>query len=381
VGILDDFPGTERQCDICGRRYIFPQEFRKGPNDWWYCRASCAADIGNTGFEQNQRRVAAAGQIKEPNAPPGARPLQYDDLYYSEVRLFDMIVNMPWRDGTTNRLGFPPATFVPRYGSGQPAPQTGPFGGLVVGYAGDYLYKLIKEARRPTAWEAQAKRKLRELADYALENQYGAPGGRAVSGPTATEYGGFSFASNPTTVFSMHVSGCGRLLVQAFDVLGDDKYRDGARMALTCMRRMQCGDLRTSNYSTTTDLGTGRKLLRYWTYVMTPATCAAIPNVFASSVTPVDGATGVCRNFGPVYLQIDFPSLVTLTAWNANGPPVSGVTPALGSSAASFSGTAELALGPDVVDVTATYDRSNGAVPGGCLQSKVWSFTLATCGG
>lgn len=133
-----------------------------------------------------------------------------------------------------------------------------------------YLYGLITEDRRPKAWIERAKAKMRVVADHLLKFQAGNPAqlsqittrlGRATA-TTDAEWGGFfppqrnieasdsSYASTDfsRTFESAMVAAGGLFLVRAFQVLGDEKYRTGYRMALTCLRRMQCPGKLDTNY-------------------------------------------------------------------------------------------------------------------------------------
>lgn len=140
-----------------------------------------------------------------------------------------------------------------------------------------YLYGLINEDRRPSGWRSLARTKLRSLADWLLTQQAGSPvqdvALSAMLGPTAdtdTEYGGFLVPEAvPTfllaTVYSEDLGACGLALLRAYQTLGEPRYQEGYRRALTCMRRMQSGGKLSSKYAATTEDG-GRYNSGMWTH-------------------------------------------------------------------------------------------------------------------
>jgi len=131
-----------------------------------------------------------------------------------------------------------------------------------------YLYSVIAEDRRPKVWIDRAKTKLRALADLLLTWQAGGPYqasqittwlGRATAS-TDFEYGAFlwpysnsltlswSGASDEANIYTKDVYLGGLALLRAYQALGDEKYRQGYRMALTCLRRCQSPGKLTGRY-------------------------------------------------------------------------------------------------------------------------------------
>lgn len=141
-------------------------------------------------------------------------------------------------------------------------------------WAGLYLYAVIAEGRRPKIWIDQATEKLRDLADFLLTQQAGSPTswtppfiGATTS--TQTEYGAFIKATGDDTSFataySEDVAAGGLVLLRAFQLFGDGKYRTGYLAAATCLRRMQQGGKLSTKYASASS-GGGRLHTGMWTH-------------------------------------------------------------------------------------------------------------------
>lgn len=146
------------------------------------------------------------------------------------------------------RQGWAPYEFIDTSGPGEGQPIADPTGltetPRCAGWSIDYLYKILVENKRPGTWLTNATRKIGELGTWLLAHQFS---GTA----TTTVYGGFprnGQAGSTATIYAED-QGVGLLgLVRAFQVTGNISYLLGARKAATCLRRMQCGGLRTSTY-------------------------------------------------------------------------------------------------------------------------------------
>ncbi len=192
-------------------------------------------------------------------------------------------------------------------------------------WAALYLYDIIAEATRPVRWVTQATTKLRVLADYLLTRQCG--GAYADSeiataiGTTATtdlEYGGFvSLVADPTStigsVYSEDVGAAGLALLRAYQTLGDAKYQDGYRAALTCLRRMQCGGKLTTRYATTSLTGEARLNTGMWTHKLDIIDYSGGAASFGAGACSAGGAVG-----GPTRLIIDGGHYGTISEGEAN---------------------------------------------------------------
>lgn len=73
-------------------------------------------------------------------------------------------------------------------------------------------------------------------------------------------------AINTYTVTSEDVAAGGLALVYAYRVTGDNRYLEGAKKAALCLRRLQAGNVRTINYSSTASAGGTARKVGYWTH-------------------------------------------------------------------------------------------------------------------
>lgn len=240
-----------RVCDICATLYN-RSELTKRADGKYYCPKEAGE---RTRIELD--RLMAGRKLPQVKPVIDAQGRNNVDVYQAhESVLFNYLVERPIVDATATgglRYGVPPADTISVAGPGPGTPSST----FDVGAAEtiNYLHALIQEGARPSRWITDATRKLRELADWLLSRQYGSPSAPAGVGDVAstdTRYG------NQNEVFGTCFQPVGLAYIKAYEILGDQKYLTAATIAATCLRRMQCGDLRTSNYSTTSNLGTSR---------------------------------------------------------------------------------------------------------------------------
>ena len=142
------------------------------------------------------------------------------------------------------------------------------------------LYDMIVEGKRPLVWITEARAAIPALAEFLLYAQFGGPYAASTGdynqASTETVWGAFAYnraslftAADPITIYSEEVAAGGLAMVYAYNLTGDRKYLTSAKMAATCLRRMQCGDLLATKYATQTDLGTDRYHVGMWTHSMT----------------------------------------------------------------------------------------------------------------
>lgn len=150
------------------------------------------------------------------------------------------------------------------------------------------LYDIVQEGKRPAVWRTQARTVIGTLADWLLQYQFGSPTGITADwsgvASTATYYGSFYYTSTPATAFvvpfsftvtSEDVGAGGLALIYAYNLATNPAkkaaYRTAALNALYCLRLMQCGDKRTTDYTTRSNQGTDRYHVGMWTHSMTVA--------------------------------------------------------------------------------------------------------------
>lgn len=227
---------------------------------------------------QEPRDPEPTGRL--PNFHPPIRPIEGRDIQehielykLSEAAIFNLLV--------AEKGGIAPYRYLDVTGGDGAVIGSRDIG--VAAWACIYLGKLLAEDSRPLVWITKAQAKLRELADYLLSQQCGSPTEDSnitntigTTGPNDTEYGGFPrLQDSPVTllgsVYSEDVGTCGLALLYAYQRLGDIKYRNGYRAAVTCLRRLQQGGKLQTQYAASAagmTAGDGRYHSGAWAHKM-----------------------------------------------------------------------------------------------------------------
>lgn len=123
-----------------------------------------------------------------------------------------------------------------------------------------YLYELIVENRRPAAMVALARTKLREIADWLLTRQWGAPHlGSVATYGAEMGWGGYAqsgaqLVTTDMTFTSLHSIYAGMAMLRAYQIHGDSRYLESARATAWFVRTAQsCG--KGAAFFTSTDIG------------------------------------------------------------------------------------------------------------------------------
>jgi hypothetical protein len=357
-----------RICDDCGEPRM-ARDLTKKSDGFWYC-PPCANKI--PAIELDLRKANGPAGITRP--VPDARPNDSVDIdAHVEGRMLKVL------DETTPNRYYDVTT------SSSGAVVSGTEAISVAAETIRALYNLIVENKRQTVVISRARTILIRNADWLLTKQYGnaLASSSYTAASTATEYGAFTASADPTTatIYSYDVGAAGYALCRAYQLTGDGRYRNAYLAALTCMRRLQCGDLRTTNYCTTADQGTGRRKLGYWTHSFIRGSCGTSP-VALSSETPASGST-VATLVGGV--TIVFASNVTLASFTVTKPGGGAwgsatLTPAAGSTASSFN----YSQGGGLVSTPSGVYTAQVVVDSGdpCkAQVVTWTWTYSPGGG
>lgn len=243
-------------------------------------------------------------------------------------------------------------------------------------------YDILAEDKRPLLWMIQADTEIIRLADWLLQWQFGSPTatGDYVVASTATPYGAFAYDNGSTDfsslairIYSEEVAAGGLAMVYAYNRNPTaPKYLTAARNAATCMRRMQCGDKLTTDYTTTLDQGTIRYHTGIWTHSFTYGNTCTTPTV-TSETTTVNGSS-----FDPVTIVFSAPVKVTaFTVTYPFGSVPGAVVPALGGTSATWTFTPSPGFWPNSGPDTATVTADAGLCS---AQTPTWSITVIPAG-
>lgn len=247
-------PGTLlRPCDICGIRFRFNELVRSSDGKFRcvrWCREETQLD--------RDRIVAAAdssGALRTAPPPPFGVPYLFKDAYEQEGVLFNFLVNSPivdsgWTGG--RRQGAAPGLSFSSLGYAQTSQNS--YSAVSAGETMRYLYGIITENKRPTQWIVQAKRKLRELADWLMSFQSGFGVNPTQTKATSVVYGvctAFGF-----TYFASEHGRLGLGMLLAYKALGDVKYLTSARAYASFLTNLQQDGLLVTNFSSSDAAGT-----------------------------------------------------------------------------------------------------------------------------
>jgi hypothetical protein len=123
-----------------------------------------------------------------------------------------------------------------------------------------YLYELIAENRRPATMITIARAKLREIADWLLTRQWGAPHLGSV-GTYGAEmgWGGYSqfgeqLVTTDMTFTSIHSIYAGMAMLRAYQIHGDSRYLESARATAWFVRTTQSSG-KHALFFTSSDVG------------------------------------------------------------------------------------------------------------------------------
>lgn len=248
-----------RACDQCGVIWNVSQLSRR-EDGMYYCPDDndrwTAREKDRLSAQQAGPRWRQAPTVRAPHA-------EVDTFQAEEGRILDLL-NASMAGGVA-----PYQTFDVTNGSGANAnSQTISTSGYVI----IYCYGIVTENTRPAHWITNCKSIIKTCADYLITKQFGqasaiAANSNYTAASTAMAYGGVTInittppagdTHNTATVTSGDTGLALLAWVYAYRVLGDFNYILAARMAATCLRRMQRGDAVTTQYATTTVGGTTR---------------------------------------------------------------------------------------------------------------------------
>lgn len=244
-----------RSCDYCGRLVLRSSMVKK--DNYLACKDDARGRERVTLDKANAANVTPR-MWKPARSRLSDRDNEIDVYQADEAVAFNAIAvdGCVGADGAF-RQGWAPYELIDTSGPGEGQPMTAP-GALsetprCAGWAAEYLYGVLSENKRPATWLTNATRKIRELADWLLGRQF-------VSSATSSMYGGFprdGTAGSYSTVYAEDTAMGMLALLRAYQVTSTITYLLGARRSATCLRRMQCCGLRTSNY-VVSDAGGGR---------------------------------------------------------------------------------------------------------------------------
>jgi hypothetical protein len=235
---------------------------------------------------------SARRQVEEP-APPHAREIATGDSFADEASLFYYLTQRPITDAVGLRYGIPPEEFLLVTSGAGGLDSIQAYSVSTAGATMEYLYNLMTAKKRPASWDGQARRKMRELADWLLTVQYGAPGatGEWAVPVSATEAGAYSGYDSSHAyygrLFSYQTGVAMKGMLRAYQIFADPRYLQSAKEAARCLRRWQCGDLRNTNFSSTASAGGGPYHHGVWTSSLTLAGCIDSPVPVASITSGV----------------------------------------------------------------------------------------------
>lgn len=260
-------PGTFlRPCDTCGARFR-ANELVRGSDGFFRCLRWCA--------EQTQldrdRISAASNKRREAPPPPFGIPYLQKDNYGAEGIVFNFLANAAvvdsgWTGG--RRAGAAPGTIFRSLGYSQVT--QGSYSATSAGETMRYLYQLLVENKRPTAWLTRAKLKLRELADWVISQQDGFGVNAAHTKSNSALYG--SCALGGSTLLAADHGRLGMGMVLAYKLLTDVRYLTSARAFADFLTNLQQGGLLTSGFSSTDSAGSSR--INYGTWTRTTSSAA-----------------------------------------------------------------------------------------------------------
>lgn len=271
-----------RVCDVCGERWLRSKLKKR------FGKLECPRHNKERPRQELDRINAAARPVILPATPDRNGGISDPSYQYEEASLFHYLVNQPYT--YHDRLNIYTASHYDRTkkiattlgaggfllirpsgefnvaidgkegpGPGHPSEAFGEDYGESAAECARYCRDIIIENQRPVTWITSAKRKLREMADWLLERQFGSAQGLDAlyrNSTTADMYYGFAtdmeVPSNFTGSLSPSTYLCaqqGLTLIWAYECLGDTKYLLGARRCAWPLRRLQCGDKLTSNFS------------------------------------------------------------------------------------------------------------------------------------
>jgi hypothetical protein len=230
-----------RACDICGHLWHKSDLTRIGPLQW-----ACPDDVDGLTALQIARHNANARPLRVLPVRHGKGMTDIATFQSAEASLFQLIVKQA-----------PAQVFLAEGGSiGDPvssAASTTTLPGYdlsrCAGFSALYLANIALENERPFKWITEATTAATALADQMLAQQFGSSFAPALYGtfPNKTHYGAFYLpppAKNlSNAVINLDVVGnsaCLLALVAVYRLTGATKYRDGARLAATFLRRAQC---------------------------------------------------------------------------------------------------------------------------------------------
>jgi hypothetical protein len=235
-----------RSCDYCGRLVLRSTMVKK--DNYLACKDDARGRERVTLDKANAANVVPR-RWKPAKSRLSDRDNEIDAYQDDEAVAFNALAVDGWigADGVF-RQGAAPYEYIDYSGPGHGQPTPIPTGltetARCAGWTIDYLYKVLVENKRPASWLANATRKITELGTWLLANQFG-------GSATATVYGGFprdGQAGSTATIWAEDQGVALLGLVRAFQVSGNMSYMLGARRAATCLRRLQCGGLRTTGY-------------------------------------------------------------------------------------------------------------------------------------
>ena len=246
-----------RSCDVCGIRYR-SHELRRGEDGFWRCVKYCVEIPALT-----RDKISAESQRRK-EAPPPPHGIAFDtkETYAEEAIAFDFLAvgrtqslaggaapNTSWQVNNGNPVfasnGFAYAPYLATSSNWRYS---------AYAEAGRYLANLIIENKRPARWIAQAKAKLRALADSLITIQVGI-GSNLGTTQVSPFWGELNITADQ--VHTAANAQAGLLFMHAYLALGDAKYLTSAYASASFLRNVQsCGAASSAFFTSSNSGGT-----------------------------------------------------------------------------------------------------------------------------
>lgn len=230
-----------RLCDTCGDWYRLSHLTRL-PGNVWSCNDKCVGE--RSAVELSRANASQRPFLYRPvkNAKP-EDPNNPDTFEADDGAILNFVARMV---AATTRY----ESVV----SGVGAPVSGDsIAGMA--WAARYLYNVISDDKRSSAFIARAEELLASCADYLLTRQYGSP-----TGPTAgaTAYNGGVIDPGTTVLVTNDVAVAGQAFLYAYRVFGTAQYIVSARAAAGYLRNVQAIGSCATNFTSRDAPGTVR---------------------------------------------------------------------------------------------------------------------------
>ena len=241
-----------RSCDYCGRLVLRSMMVKK--DGYLACKDDARGKERLTLDKANAANMAPR-RWKPAESRLSDRDNEIDVYQADEAVAFnDICLTGCFGADGVFRAGLAPYELIDITGNGPGAPlalaSQATETARCAGWCIDYLYAILVENRRPATWLTNAKATLVRLGDWLLAHQFSVAGaGDWSTAATKTWFGGFprtGVAGTTATVFAEDQGIALLGLLRAYQVAGNINYLLAARTAATCLRRLQCGGLRTS---------------------------------------------------------------------------------------------------------------------------------------